>query len=284
MIFLSILIISALFISTIAAWFSIAGLVSIFPGAKLAIILMGSSLELGKLVTASWLYRFWDKANFAIRAYFTVAVLVLSVITSVGIFGYLTKSHIEGGVEIGVNSEQLSLVDEQITLERDNIAQQRVFQQQLDAAVNNLVQNENTTERAITIRNSQRRDRVAIASSISESNQKIQQLQSQRLEFTAAQRELETEIGPIKYVAQMIYGDDDVETIEKSVRWLTILLIIVFDPLAILLVVAANMQFRELKNKKHQQNIKESDNVTEITNDWDVNNWFKIVNSKNTDG
>lgn len=277
MIFLSILILSALFISSIAAWFSIAGLVAIFPGAKTAIILMGTALEIGKLVTASWLYRFWDKANLLMRTYFTGAVLVLSFITSIGIFGYLTKSHIEGTTGIGENSEQLALVDDQINIQRDNITQQRQLQQQLDAAVNNLVSKENTTERAISVRNSQRRERSAITQSIVESNSKIQSLQQQRLELTAGQRELELEVGPIKYVAQMIYGSEDIETIQKSVRMLTLLLIVVFDPLAILLVIAANMVFREHKKQTHQKNIENPDNVTEIVDDWDNNKWFKVI-------
>jgi hypothetical protein len=277
MIFLTILVLSAFFISSIAAWFSIAGLVAIFPGAKTAIILMGSSLEIGKLVTASWLYRFWDKANIVMRVYFTTAIVVLSFITSIGIFGYLTKSHIEGTAGVGQNTEQLAIVDEKIIIERENVTQQRQLQRQLDGAINNLVSNENTTERAITVRNSQRRERTTIAQSISESNTKIQSLQQQRLELTAGQRELELEVGPIKYIAQMIYSSDDIETIQKSVRMLTLLLIFVFDPLAILLVIAANMVLKEHKKQKHQQNIQNPDNVAEIADDWDNNKWFKVI-------
>jgi hypothetical protein len=113
---------------------------------------------LEKLVTASWLYRFWDKANVFFKTYFMIAVCALSFITSIGIFGYLTKSHIEGTTGISANAEQLALLDEQIAIERDNIQQQRILQQQLDGAVNNLLQREATTERAVAVRNSQRRD------------------------------------------------------------------------------------------------------------------------------
>ena len=307
MIFLIILLLSALFISSIAAWFSIAGLVAIFPGATLAVTLMGVALELGKLITASWLYRSWQKANVLMKTYFITAVITLSFITSIGIFGYLTKSHIEGSQGLETNSDQITLVDEQIAIERENIESQRKAQTQLDAAVNNLVANEKTTERAITIRNRQRNERNNIVKSISESNQKLVQLQQQKAELSKGQRELETEVGPIKYVAQMIYGGDDLQTIERAVRLLTLLLIFVFDPLAILLVVAANMQLKELKKdvpevtklvkekvilpkqekvtvtKKQGKKIvaketpKES-NITKMESDWSPGTWFKIVN------
>lgn len=291
MIFLILLFLSAFFISSVAGWFSIAGLITIFPGAKLAVILMGSSLEFAKLVCASWVYRFWDKANRLLKGYFIGAIFILSIITSMGVFGYLTKSHIEGAENLDANTEQLSLLDSQILIERENISAQKQNLQQLDIAVNTLSQTQRTTERAITIRNTQRRERSSITQSISESNTKILSLQQQKLQVNKTQRSLETEIGPIKYIAQLIYGQDDSQTIEKSVRLLTILLIIVFDPLAILMVVAANIQLQELKSGKSKspntpivipptQNVGKTlgeQNVTTMDTEWNPGSWFKIV-------
>ena len=208
-----------------------------------------------------------------------------------GVFGYLTKSHIEGAENLDANTEQLSLLDSQILIERENISAQKQNLQQLDIAVNTLSQTQRTTERAITIRNTQRRERSSIAQSISESNTKILSLQQQKLQVNKTQRSLETEIGPIKYIAQLIYGQDDSQTIEKSVRLLTILLIIVFDPLAILMVVAANIQLQELKSGKSKspntpivipptQNVGKTlgeQNVTTMDTEWNPGSWFKIV-------
>jgi hypothetical protein len=165
---------SALFISTIAAWFSIAGLIAIFPGAPVAVGLMGAALEMGKLVSASWIYRFWNNTNILMRMYFIVAVMVLSLITSVGIFGYLTRAHVEGTQGLDANTEQITLLDEQIVMERDNVASARQALQQMDAAVNNLVGDTSRVERALQIRNSQRRERTSANSRIAKTEIRIE--------------------------------------------------------------------------------------------------------------
>lgn len=281
---------SALFISTIAAWFSIAGLIAIFPGAPVAVGLMGAALEMGKLVSASWIYRFWNKTNMLMKGYFIVAVMVLSLITSVGIFGYLTRAHVEGTQGLDANTEQITLLDEQITTERDNVTSARQALQQMDAAVNNLVGDVNRVERAVQIRNSQRRERASLTTSITESNTKIQQLQKQKAELNVGQRKLETEVGPIKYVAQLVYGADDATTLDKAIQLLTLMLIFVFDPLAILLVIAANLSMKKetpvtvippTKNFADALSKSEPatrvDNTTNMDMDWNPGSWFKMV-------
>lgn len=287
---------SALFISTIAAWFSIAGLIAIFPGAPVAVGLMGAALELGKLVSASWIYRFWKKTNVLMKTYFITAILVLSLITSVGIFGYLTRAHVEGTQGLDANTDQIALLDEQIGMERDNITSSRQALQQMDAAVNNLVGDVTRVERAVQIRNSQRRERTSLTASITESNTKIQQLQIQKLELNVGQRKLETEVGPIKYVAQLVYGVDDAITLDKAIRLLTLMLIFVFDPLAILLVIAANLSMKEKDQSKKMnpvvlpptKNFAETahnaepvvqNNTTDMEMEWNPASWFKIVKS-----
>ena len=284
---------SAFFISSVAAYFSIAGLVAIFPGATLAVTLMGAALELGKLVSASWIYRFWNKTNILMKAYFIVAVMMLSFITSIGIFGYLTRAHVEGTQGLDANVEQITLLDEQVANERQNVTMARQALQQMDAAVNNLVGDVKRVDRAVQIRNAQRRERTSLMQSITVSNNKIQELQKQKADLNVGQRKLETEVGPIKYVAQMVYDQDDASTIDKAVRLLTLMLIFVFDPLAILLVIAANISMNDgtpkgenyttmvfpptnnLGESLSRKNIKE--NVTTMPTDWSPGSWFKIV-------
>ena len=288
---------SAFFISSVAAWFSIAGLVAIFPGATVAVTLMGAALELGKLVSASWIYRFWNKTNWLMKTYFIAAVCVLSFITSIGIFGYLTRAHVEGTQGLDANTEQITLLDEQINNERQNIATSRQALQQMDAAINNLVANEKTTERAVTIRNSQRRERTTVTATIAESNKKIAELQKEKSTLNVGQRKLETEVGPIKYVAELVYGNKDSSTIDKAVRLLVLLLIFVFDPLAILMVVAANLSMKDMPKKPQpkpepkvvpptknfaeaveQKNVEQelSEKSTSMT-DWNPGSWFRMV-------
>lgn len=277
---------SALFISTVAAYFSIAGLIAIFPGATLAVGLMGAALELGKLVSASWIYRFWNNTNVLLKGYFISAIFVLSFITSIGIFGYLTRAHVEGTQGLGANTEQIALLDEQIVTERQNIDMSRKALQQMDAAVNNLVTNERTTERAIAVRNSQRKERASLLSGINESNEKIATLLKEKSTLNVDQRKLETEVGPIKYVAEMVYDKDDANGTDKAVRLLTFMLIFVFDPLAILLVIAANIQWKHEKGNSLKYNSMEitNDPVREELStmmswpeDWNPGSWFKIV-------
>jgi hypothetical protein len=275
---------SALFISAVAAYFSIAGLIAIFPGAALAVGLMGAALELGKLVSASWIYRFWSKANIILKSYFITAIFMLSFITSIGIFGYLTRAHVEGTQGLGANTEQISLLDEQIAIERQNIDMSRKALQQMDVAVNNLVTNEKTTERALTVRNTQRKERASLTENIKESNEKINSLLKDKSVLNIGQRKLETEVGPIKYVAEMVYSKEDATGIDKSVRLLTFMLIFVFDPLAILLVIAANIQMKFEKDNSLNLNSNkitlDPDNVdktTNMSNDWNPESWFKIV-------
>lgn len=281
---------SAFFISSVAAFFSIAGLIAIFPGATVAVALMGGALELAKLVSASWVYRFWDKTNLLLKTYFISAIVVLSFITSIGIFGYLTRAHIEGTEGLGANSEQIALLEQQIVSERENIDASRTALSQMDAAVNNLVGNVNKVERAVQIRNTQRRERASLSSSISESNKKIQELQKQKSILNVDQRKLETEVGPIKYVAQLVYSNDDGNSIDRAVRLLIFMLIFVFDPLAILLVIAANIEIKNkpekikppivippTKNLSNSTKINIDDNTTSMPGDWNPGSWFKMV-------
>ena len=246
--FTLILFASAFAISSVAAYYSVAGLVAIFSGEPIAAIVMGVALEIAKLVAASWIYRNWQTTARLLKYYFTIAVLILSLITSMGIFGYLSKSHLEHSVVSGGVSSQVQLIDDKISTEKENISAARKALKQLDESVDQTMArstDEKGAERAASLRRSQQKERRTILASIDESQKTIEKLNVEKAPIAGDLRKIEAEVGPIKYVAELIYSDSSVEVIDKAVRLVIILIICVFDPLAILLLIAANMEMRK---------------------------------------
>lgn len=252
----------ALTLSCIAAWYSVAGLTAIFAAAVTPIIIMGGSLEFAKVVTTIWLHRYWDKCKWAMKTYLTGAVIVLALVTSMGIFGFLSKAHMDQGVPTGDIAAQISLLDEKINTQKEYIASER---SNIDAARKTLAQmdsqvnarldrgtSEQSAERSVQIRAQQRSERTALTKEITASqgriekaNEVIAQLNQERAPIAAKFRKVEAEVGPIKYIAALIYGDNpDQALLERAVRWVIILLIFVFDPLALMLVIAAISSYR----------------------------------------
>lgn len=247
MLFIALLLLSALAVSTVAGYFSIVGLMAIFPAAAEPILAMGVVLEIAKLVTASWLYRYWSKTALAMKAYFTLAVIILSVITSMGIFGFLSKAHLEHSVSTGDNSLQIARLDRRIETEQRRIADAETVLAQLDNTVQTLIDYDRIRgdDGAIATRENQAEEREQLNASIDSAIASIDALSEEKLVLDTEQLLIEVEVGPLLYVAEMIYGDTEKETLDKTVRFVIILLILVFDPLAILLVVAANMSIKE---------------------------------------
>lgn len=243
--------ITALLIAAIAAYFSIAGLMAIFSGAAIAVAVMAGSLELGKLVTASWLYRNWKETSWLLKSYLTIAVVVLMFITSLGIFGYLSKAHSDQSVISGGAVEQVSLFDEKIKYQRELISANQKVIAQMDDVVNqtlNRTTDAEGAERALQVRRSQSRDRQRLVAEISAAQAEIQKLNEQRAPLAVELKKVESEVGPIKYVAALIYGDNpESNLMERAVRWMIILLVVVFDPLAVALLIAANQSLRRQK-------------------------------------
>ena len=236
--------ITALTLSTVAAYYSIYGLTAIFAGAVIPIIIMGGILELGKIVTTVWLRKYWHRCSWVLKAYLVPAVVLLALLTSMGIFGFLSKAHTDSGLVSGDVQAKLSLIDEKIKTQRDNIEIARKALQQMDAQVDARLargDSESGAERAVQIRRQQAGERAKLQKEIGEAQKVIATLNEERAPIAAENRKVEAEVGPIKYVAALIYGDDpDTNLLERAVRWVIILLVVVFDPLAIALVLAAN--------------------------------------------
>jgi hypothetical protein len=247
---------SALALSACAAYYSVMGLVAIFASAVVPIFIMGTLLETSKLVVASWLYRNWKAVPVLLKTYFTVALIILMMLTSMGIFGYLSKAHLDQAIPTGDVSAKLALIDEKIKTEKENINANRKELTQLDAQVDQTLAR--TTEasgadRSIAVRRAQQKDRVRILNEIGAAQTKIAKYNEERAPIASEVRKVEAEVGPIKYIAALIYGDNpENDLLEKAVRWVIILIVSVFDPLAVLLLIAANWQQKRDKEELEQ--------------------------------
>jgi hypothetical protein len=236
------------------------GLIAIFAAAVVPIAIMGSLLELSKLTVASWLYQNWKQIPTLLKSYFTIALVVLMLLTSMGIFGFLSKAHLDQAVPSGEVQSKLSLIDEKIKTEKENLNASRQELNQLDVQVNETISRSANTstssgassgtsgvERSIAIRRSQQKDRARILKEIGDSQAKIAKLQEERAPIASEVRKVEAEVGPIKYIAALIYGDEssnDTNMLEKAVRIVTIMIVLVFDPLAVLMLIAANWNMK----------------------------------------
>jgi hypothetical protein len=261
---------TGLAISAVAIYYSVIGLAAIFSAAVIPIIVMGAILEVSKLVAAWWLKANWDRAPFLLKSYMLVAVVVLMLITSMGIFGFLSKAHTDQAIVTGDVQAQVYLIDEQIKVERENIANAQSLIKQLDDAVIGIqaagndreikmrdgsTVTQSSAERALQVRRAQARDRANLTGQIEESQKKILELQQKKAPIAANMREVEAKVGPIKYIAQLIYGEDpDENLLEKAVTWVIITIVFVFDPLAVLLLLASQMSFQWARPAKEERN------------------------------
>ena len=247
---------AALSLSALAAYYAVMGLIAIFAAAVVPIALMGSMLEASKLVVASWLYQNWKEIPTLMKSYFVSALIVLMLLTSMGIFGFLSKAHLDQAIPTGDVQSKLALIDEKIKTEKENINANRKELIQLDAQVDQTIARTDDakgTERAITVRRAQQKDRNRILNEIGSAQTKIAKYNEERAPIASEVRKVEAEVGPIKYIAALIYGDEsatDVTMLEKAVRIVTILIVIVFDPLAVLLLIAANWNLKHTGTRK----------------------------------
>jgi len=243
---------AAFALSACAGLYSVIGLAAIFPGSYWPIIIMGSVLEGSKLVTTSWVYHNWNTAPRMMKYYMVSAIVILMMITSMGIFGYLSKAHLEHSADMSPLVDKVTMLDEKIKTEKENINANRTVLKQLDESVDQIMarsSDEKGADKAVAIRKSQAKDRSRISQEISESQKTISALNEERGPLNVALQKAESDFGPIKYVAELIYGSGDRDIIDKAVRLVIILIMIVFDPLAVLLLIAGNMSLKENKQE-----------------------------------
>ena len=249
MILAFLLLLTGLTLSCVAIYYSVIGLAAIFSAAVIPIYIMGSSLEVAKLVCASWLKANWDRVPKTMRAYMSVAVVVLMLITSMGIFGFLSKAHNDQNLVSGDVLSKIAIYDEKIKIEKENIEANRKALKQMDEGVDQVLgrsTDEKGADKAVAIRRSQQKERARLQAEIQKSQQSITELNDARAPIAAEVRKVEAEVGPIKYIAKFIYGENGASEnmLEKAVTWVIILIVIVFDPLAVIMLLAAQMTYQ----------------------------------------
>ena len=278
---------TALGISAVAAYYSIVGLMAIFSASAMSIAIMGVVLEIGKLITASWLYQNWKRVPFLLKSYLTLAVVVLMFITSMGIFGYLSKAHIDQGKGVAEIYLKVERVDNRIETDRNTIARYEKQLTNLDTALNRYL-DLGAVSKGLAKREEQEPERRELVRLINESQKRIDDFLTERSEYQLQINSFEVEIGPIKYISALIYGDEALDYIDTAVRAVILTLVFVFDPLAVLLLISANMSMQDyneqrrkmlLRRKKELEEKNKGKVKTTVTNE--ENGMKKITKEQN---
>ena len=257
---------SAISISIIAAGYSIIGLATLFAGAVIPIIAMGSALEVGKLVAASWLYHNWNSdVPRLLKAYLFGAIIILVFITSMGIFGFLSKAHLDQVKPTSSNNIKIELLNNQIKSQQLIIDRSQKTLTLLDKALEVYIDKEFVT-RGLKERRKQEPERLELNTAIKEASNEIGRLSEEKGTLSLEQNKIEAEVGPIKYVAELIYGENAEDNFDKSVRIVILILIFVFDPLAVLLLIAANISLRQWRMRKQSIKLQKEINLQETLN------------------
>jgi hypothetical protein len=275
---------TALSIAGVAAWYSIVGLMAIFAGAVIPIAIMGGVLEVGKLVTAAWLHQNWKKTSLWMKSYLTSAVFVLMVITSLGIFGFLSKAHLEHSIAIGGNNElRITQLEKQIDRQQSIISDSETVLSQLDDQVATLIEYDRIRgpSGSIATRQAQAEERQTLNENIDAAYNRIESIQKELSPLQEERLAIEVEVGPLKYIAELLYGNEAEDYFDEAVRIVIILLIVTFDPLAVVLLLAATQGFTQ--RKKEKMAMFDPDNVADIEDnlsdfeDWKdqpLHEWF----------
>jgi len=241
--------ITALGISAVAAFYSIVGWMAIFSASALSIAVMGIVLEIGKLITASWLYQNWKRVPFLLKSYLTIAVIVLMFITSMGIFGYLSKAHIDQGSGTSELYVKVERLDNRIISERKIITRAEKQLSALDSALDKYLEL-GAVSKGLKKREDQEQERNALTDNINNAQGRIDKLLDEKSEYKLQINSFEVEVGPLKYISALVYGDEALDYIDTAVRAVILILVFVFDPLAVLLIIAANISFAEYNEKR----------------------------------
>ena len=279
----------ALAISTVAAYYSIVGLMAIFAGATTAIAIMGVVLEVGKLVVASWTFQNWKTTAFMMKVYFIFAVLVLMFITSLGIFGFLSRAHIQQSNPTALLEERIERIEIKTEQKQEQIGRYEGRLEILDKALERYIELGAVTKGLNKIAESDN-ETTLLKSRIDGLEGEIDDLTDEKYELKTKLNLAEVEVGPIRYIAEMLYDDASESELEEAVRWIIILLIFVFDPLAVVLVIAANITLRDYRREKKKntkivtgmpdlsnKEVIDKDNVAEYEEQKEETSDFKIL-------
>jgi len=275
MILTTLLFISGIAVSIVGAYYSILGLASLFAGAYWAVVTMGITLEAAKLVTVSWLYRNWNLKELpnSIRMYLTSAVLMLMFITSIGIFGFLSKAHLDTAAPNTGNRLLVKNIERQIESEKKAIDGAQKIVDQLDKALDKVIDKD--ADKGLVERQKQQNERNRANNIIANSSKKITELSNQKLKYDRDQLSIDKEVGPFKYVAEILFGDSDNGNLDRAVRFIIICLIMVFDPLAVLMLVAFNASLKNKETNKNEYKITYPEDLktNDYTNNFTSTEW-----------
>ena len=254
MIFALLTLLAALGLAAVAGWFSIIGIMSIYAGAAFHALIMGIALEAGKLVTTSWLYRNWDYAGWKLKIPLVIFTLTLMLATSIGVFGFLSKAHLEQGAGTIDNSAKIERLDQQIAREKATIDDDQKVTQQLDATINSYL-GKDRTDRSLSVRRSQAPQRKQLRDDIDAAQKRIDGYSDEKLKLNSQLRQQQLDVGPIRYIAELWYGADGnaEKNIESAVRIFTLIIVSSLDPLAVILLIAANQTLLRREREKKEQ-------------------------------
>ncbi len=274
----------ALCISAVAAYYSIVGLMAIFSASAVSIAIMGVVLEIGKLVTASWLYQNWTTVPKVLKYYLTSAVVVLMFITSMGIFGYLSKSHIDAGSNTSQVQIKIDRLNNYIKSEQKTITRAEKQLQSLDDALDRYIEL-GAVSKGLNKREEQQNERDNLTNMVNKSQTRIDELLDEKSVYDLEIKNFEVEVGPLKYISALIYGDEALTFLENAVRWVILILVFVFDPLAVLLVIAANITIKQeltrIKREKDKALRKQRKGKVKVQVEEVENGMRKVVKEKN---
>jgi hypothetical protein len=247
---------SGLALSVVAEYYSILGLTAIFSAAVIPVVIMGIALGLGKVTATLWLKQNWSITPWPMRVYLFTAILVLMMVTSMGTFGFLSKAHSDQSLVSGDVQSKIAVYDEKIKTSQDNIDVNRKALKQLDEAVDQVMgrsTSETGADKAVAIRKSQAKERTRLLAEITAEQKTIAGLREERAPIAAEVRKVEAEVGPIKYIAQFVYGETNEGLLEKAVTWVIIILIVVFDPLAVILLLSSQVSFQNFREREQEE-------------------------------
>lgn len=236
---------TGIILSGVAGFFSIIGLTTLFSGAYWSVVVMGTTLEISKLVAVSWLYNNWKRASRGLKIYLLTAILILMFITSMGIFGYLSRAHIEQKVSLstGVGSD-ITVLQNQIKIKEDLIKDLDKQIMVIDSSIDKMLEKGQAKD-SLKASDSQRKKRDDLVNRKNSIITELSPLKIQMVKHNNDYKKIESELGPIKYIAEWVYGPTDEKILDKTVRYVIVILILVFDPLAVFLLIAYNVSVRQ---------------------------------------